>query len=97
MSDFPTIPQGKLAVGLTVSFYLLVALILAVGNLRSAHVLRALVLGILPLLCFGYSLYGRRFSRAPWRSRSAWHHALWFVVAAGAIAGAVLSVARFLV
>lgn len=97
MSYFTAIRQSKLVVNPLVSFFLLVAFILVVANLRSAHVLRALVLGTLPLLCLGYSLYGRQFSHAPWRSRSASHHMLWFVVAAGAIAGVALSVARFLV
>ncbi|HEX5352559.1 MAG TPA: hypothetical protein VFW60_00605 [Rhodanobacteraceae bacterium] len=97
MSYFVAIRKSRFAVGLSVSFWLLVTLILIAGSLRSAHVLSALVLGTLSLLCLGYSLYGRQFSRARWRSRSALHHVLWFVVAVGAVAGMALSIWRFLV
>ena len=97
MSYFTSLRQNKLAGGLLASFWLLVALVSIVSNLRSVHVAGAFVFGSLPLLCLGYSLYGKQFSRARWRNRSVLHHILWVVVAVGAISGVVLSFRQFLV
>lgn len=69
-------PKAKIAA----AFYTTVAVVVGVGLGRAEGFGPGLIFGGLPLLCLGYSLYGKSFATWPWRTTSNTHRALWFVV-----------------
>lgn len=97
VEHFAALRRSKLVVGLSVFFWLFVAVVLVVASLVHARYLQAALFATLCLVSLGYALYGTRFTHLAWRARSIPHHALWFVTAALAVASAALAFARLLV